>query len=457
MKKLLLLSMFAMSLQFLAAQDYKKVKNAILLGRIEDAKTEIDKMAADPKAQAKAETYMWKAKIYAAIFNNPQLNEKFPNAEAEADAAIKKYEELDPTFAVATANDGLTPYFDMYYSYIKQGSKLFETKEFLKAGGAFENAIKFIDLIISRKWSSVNIAMDTSTILYTAICYQNGKDLEKASSFYKRLAENKISDTNYVDVYRFLVDYYTRGKKDETQFYKYLALAKEVHPSLNTEWDDYEIDFIDSYSVKDKINMYAKEMAAGTLTENKYIQYGSAFANSKMRDDLDSATAAQYGEKALDAFKKAYALNNKNAIAAFNTGVIYYNNFGDMDDKVRDNIRSVQRINAEKPVEKDPKKKAAADAKAKAEAEPFLKANAALEAPIAKEVDQAIEWLEKAYTLLKDKSDRTNNEKSVINKSVDWLANLYAYKRDKIRGKDDAAFDKYEAKFKEFDALHSKF
>lgn len=457
MKKLLLLSMFAMSLQFLAAQDYKKVKNAVLLTRLEEAKTEIDKLLTDPKAQAKAETYMWKAKIYAAIFNNPQLNEKFPNAEAEAESAIKKYEELDPTFAVALANDGNTSYFDMYYSYIKKGSKFFDAKDFSKAGASFENALNYIDQIIARKWSSINIAMDTTTILYTAICYQNAKNLEKASVFYKRLADNKISDTNYIDVYRFLVDYYTRGKKDETEFYKYLALAKEVHPSLNTEWEEYEIDFIDSYSVKDKINMYAKEMAAGTLTENKYIQYGSAFANSKMRDDLDSATAALYGQKALEAFKKAYELNNKNAIAAFNTGVIYYNSFGELDDKVRDNIRSVQRINAEKPNEKDPKKKAAADAKAKAEAEPFLKANAALEAPIAQEVDQAIEWLEKAFTLLKDKADRTNNEKGVINKSVDWLANLYAFKRDKIRGKDNAAFDKYEAKFKEFDALHSKF
>ena len=39
------------------------------------------------------------------------------------------------------------------------------------------------------------------------------------------------------------------------------------------------------------------------------------------------------------------------------------------------------------------------EAKAKAEAEPFLKANAALEPSIAKQVDQAIEWLQKAYTI----------------------------------------------------------
>lgn len=457
MKKLLLLSMFAMSMQLATAQDYKKVQNALILGRVEDAKTEIDKLVADPKAQAKAETYMWKGRIYAAIFKSQQLNEKYPTAEAEAEAALKKYEELDPTYAIALAKDGLTAYFDMYTSFIRQGSNRFNAKDWANAGKSFVDGIRYIDQIIANKWTSNTIAMDTTSILYAAICFQNAKDLENASVYYKRIADNKVKDTNYIDVYRFLVDYYTRGKKDEAQFYKYLAVAKEVFPALDEEWESYEMDFIDTYDLKAKTDLYAKEEAAGTLTENKYIQYGSAFANAKMKDDLDSAAAALYNNKALDAFKKAYAKNDKNAIAAFNTGVIYYNNFGELDDKVRENIRTVQRINAEKPVEKDPKKKAAADAKAKAEAEPYLKANIALEIPIAQQVEQAIEWLEKAYTLLKDKATRTNNERSVINKSVDWLANLYSYKRDKVRGKDNAAFDRFEAKFKEFDALHSKF
>lgn len=474
MKKLLLLSIFAMSLLLATAQDYKKVQNAFLLGRVEDAKTEIDKMATDPKAQAKAETYMWKGKIYAAIFKNQQLSAKYPTAEADAEAALAKYEEMDSTYAVAKEKDGITSYFDMYAGFISQGSSRYnqiltriqndatyneneKLKDWANAGKSFVNGIRFIDKIIMNKWTSNSIGMDTTSILYAAICFQNAKELENAAVYYKRIADNKVKDSNYVDVYRFLVDYYTRGKKDETQFYKYLSVAREVFPALAEEWESYEMDFIDTYDLKAKTDLYAKEEAAGTLTENKYIQYGSSFANAKMKDDLDSATAAMYNSKAVDAFKKAYAKNNKNAIAAFNSGVIYYNSFGELDDKVRENIRTVQRINAEKPVEKDPKKKAATDAKVKAETEPYLKANAALEAPIAQQVDQAIEWLEKAYTLLKDKATRTNNERSVINKSVDWLANLYGYKRDKVRGKDNAAFDKYEAKFKEFDALHSKF
>ena len=72
-------------------------------------------------------------------------------------------------------------------------------------------------------------------------------------------------------------------------------------------------------------------------------------------------------------------------------------------------------------------------------------------------LDTAIEWLEKSYAILKNKTTRTNTEKSVINKTVDFLANLYTYKRDRVRGKDLKAFDAYEAKFKEYDALHAKY
>lgn len=457
MKKLFMLSMFAATLQFVTAQDYKKVQNALILGRVEDAKTEIDKLAADPKAQAKAETYMLKGKIYAAIFKSPELNAKYANAGAEAEAALKKYQEMDPTYAIAKEKDGIGAYFDMYFGFINKGTGSFNAKEWANAGESFANAIRYIDQIIVNKWTSNNLKMDTTSILYAAYAFQNAKKTTTAAEYYQRLADSKISDTNYVDVYRFLLDFYTNGKKDETQFKKNLALANEVFPDKNKEWESYEMDFIDTYDLKAKTEMYDREDAAGTLSENKYLLFGEAFANAKNKEDLDSATTAKYTDKSIEAFKKAYTKNNSNAIAAFNVGVVSYNTFASLDDMIRENIRSVQRINAEKPVEKDPKKKAAVEAKAKADAEPFLKANAALEPSIAKQVDQAIEWLQKAYTILKDKSSRTNSEKSVINRSVDWLANLYAYKRDKARGKDNAAFDAFEAKYKEFDALHNKF
>ncbi|HEX7691945.1 MAG TPA: hypothetical protein VF408_06135, partial [Sediminibacterium sp.] len=131
--------------------------------------------------------------------------------------------------------------------------------------------------------------------------------------------------------------------------------------------------------------------------------------------------------------------------------------FVELDDKYAANIRAMRDLNADKPVEKDPKKKAAAEAALKAKIDPLKAANAELEKPIHEKLDVAAEWLEKSYAILKDKADRNNVEKNVIGKSVDFLANIYQYKRDRARGKDEKAMEAYDAKFKVYDALHGKF
>lgn len=78
MKKLLLVAFFAVGLTALKAQDFKKVQTALLLNQVENAKTEIDKLMQEPKAQAKAEGWFWKAKVYAALFKDDKTREKYP-------------------------------------------------------------------------------------------------------------------------------------------------------------------------------------------------------------------------------------------------------------------------------------------------------------------------------------------------------------------------------------------
>ena len=235
-----------------------------------------------------------------------------------------------------------------------------------------------------------------------------------------------------------------------------MALGKEVYPKEN--WEDFEIEYIDqNYDLAGKTALYDEMDAAGTLTETKYLQFGDVFVSVRNNDGVDSVTIDKYNRKAIDAFKKAYGKNNNNAIAAFNVGVTYYNFFNLEDDKYAANIKKLQEINANKPVVKDPKKKAAADAEHKAKVDAIKNENAAIEKVSMENVDIAAEWLTKSYLILKDKTPRSNTEKSVINKSVDFIANIYYYKMGRVRGKDAKLFDQYEAKYKEFDALHSSF
>ncbi|MEO8173192.1 MAG: hypothetical protein ABI581_08925 [Sediminibacterium sp.] len=458
MKKLLLLAMFAGSMQLLHAQDLKKVQTSYILNKMDDAKTEIDKVMADPKQNTKTEALYWKAKVYSALYKEPNTRSKYPGIGLTADEAMKKYIAADPAFALVKEK-GAEPFFDMYSTAFGNGVKVFNEKKWEEASVAFASAVEYSDHIFQNKWSNAAIPFDTTSILYLAYAYQNSSKAPEAAKYYARLADAKVGGESYIDIYKFLANHYTITK-DEASFKKYIAIGKELYPKF--PWEEFEIDYMDqNLTLTQKSELYDKEDAAGGMSEVKYLQFGDIFVNAKSKEkNLDSLQIVKYTLKGGDAFKKAFAKNNQNAIAAFNVGVIYYNIFGEYDDSYAYNIRLMQALNtafADRPVDKDPKKKAANLAAQNAKLEPYKAANLVLEKPLMENLDISLEWLEKSYVILKDKANRNNVEKGIMNKAVDFLANLYAYKRDRLKGKDPKAFDLFEAKYKEYDALHGKF
>ncbi len=447
-----LLSIFILNIA--VAQDYKKVQTVLLLGKIEEAKVEVEKALADPKTKDKIEGWYWKARINAAIYKNEGLRVKYPTILEDANAAFKKYVELDPSYLLVKEK-GAEGFFDMYSTSFGKGIESFKAKNWPDASQAFESAVFYSDYIFKNKWSSSAAIFDTTSILYCGYSYQNAQKMEEAARHYTRLADKRVTGEGFADIYKFLVDHATKTK-NKLGFEQYLAIGKEVYPKEN--WEDFEIDYIDqNYDLTQKSAIYDERNAAGTLTENMYLQFGDVFVNAKHKEGVDSSLHDMYTKKAIDAFVKAYNKNSQNALAAYNAGIIYYNYFNLEDDKYAENIKKLQQINASKPVVKDPKKKAAADAEFKLKVDAIKTANSLVEKNAIENVDIAIEWLTKSYLVLKDKSPRSNTEKSVISKSVDFITNLYSYKMGRVRGKDPKAFDAYEAKYKEFDALHGTF
>ena len=201
------------------------------------------------------------------------------------------------------------------------------------------------------------------------------------------------------------------------------------------------------------MSLYEQKLAAGGLKERDFLMFGDMFMSGKTEDNPD-----KYINKAAEVYKKAYELNNKNFAAAFNIGIAYYNQFSILDEQTGKNIKALQNLNANKPAApKDPKKKVAFEAAFKAQQDSIKKLNVALEAPIKEKVDASIEWITKAYDAIKDKEKLERSEKGVASRSVDFLATLYAYKRDKARGKDQKASDEYDLKYNIYDKLHDKY
>lgn len=463
MKKIVVLSLLALTFQITQAQDFKKVETSALLGRYEDAKTELDKIMADPKALTKPETYLWKAKIYGAFNNDAKLQAKYPGAFKIADEAFTKYAELEPSLKFLKDKGHSDAASNLYSSAYKDGVRTFNNKMWDSAANYFKYAVKYSDILFSNKLLKNEAPFDTTSILYAGYSSQNAQKVDDAIKYYSRLMDANATEASFVELYKYVLLQHIK-KNNKAAFDKYLPLAKKAYPK--EEWDDYEAEFINkNFSLTDKVATYEKEAAAGTLTASKYLQYADVFVNipKEEKEKMDSLTQVGFQLKALNAYKKACELDPKDGIAHFNAGIIYYNLYGVYEDRTIENRKTLKDAVAAHVVEKDPKKKPAAEAKYKEQIDGIKKMNTDLEKPMTEMADGCISYIEKAYLILKDipnlanakdLTDKEKVEKSCLRKSVDFLANMYAIKRDKAAGKDPKAYDVYDAKYKLYDSLH---
>ena len=453
MKKLLGVLTIFLAMQTLQAQDFDKVKTNLLLGRTDDAKADYDKiLTKKANLVGTAAAYYWKSKIYSNYHKDAV---KYPNAYKEVKTAIDEYAKADPSLQIAKDN-GQEPFFDVYIYSFKNGVDSFNVKAWKGAATNFVNAVKYSDIIFTQGWASSKQKFDTTALIYAGYSSQNAGNIEETIFYYKRLLDNKIATAELIDVYRYLLIQLI-DKKDKVQFDNYLAMTAALFP--NESWVEYSTDYIDkNLNIDEKVLMFDKLVAGGSISELECQMFGDMFMAGKSAEGVSQDNSDKYIAKASEAYKKAYTMNNKNYAAAFNAGISYYNAFSVLDEKVSVNLKALQTINANKPVApKDPKKKLAFDAFYKAQLDSVRKINASFDAPIKDNVDAAIEWIDKAFNVIKDKEKLERSEKNVAIRSVDFLATLYSYKRDKVRGKDQKAFDEFDAKFNIYDKLHDKY
>lgn len=432
MKKVFLAFLLVTTALFATSQNYTPVLLSYTTAKFEEAKKEVDKLMVDPKAKDKAETYLWKLKVYSELYGDSSLNSKYPEAGKEALGALDKYMALEPGMKLLK-EDGLRAVSLLYGQAFNYGRSSFQKSDWNGAFNSFSMCQQVSEFIGKNGLTSTGkYTIDTTVVLYTAYSAQNAGKSNEAAVRYKALADYKIGDKEYEDIYKFILDYDTH-QKDEASFKKYLASAKETFPNSAALWNQFDMNYMSSNSsLLDIVAKYKADDAAGKLKEDDYITYAEAFASPDKSQlaQLDSNQQVNIKKAAAEAYEKAFNLNNGIGLYAFNAGVLYYSLFGELDDRYY-NYRG------ETP-----------DLKAKREA-------------IVKEQQEmgskSILWLEKSYNALKAKEPREKTEANSLNRSVDYLANLYLWKRDKSRGTNPKDYDAFDAKYKTFDGEHDKY
>jgi hypothetical protein len=454
-------TMFLMTLMLTAsAQDFKKVETGLLLNNFEVAKTEYEKaIAKKASLETTAEGYYWKSKIYTGLSKDPAA--KYPDAFDKLSKSLDDYIKSDPEFTFAIKS-GQEPFFEVYLKSFKDGVAYFGEKKWKEASTSFDKGVVLSDIIFSKGWSTNKQPFDTTTLMYAGYANQNAGNIDVALKHYQRMVEANMKAADLLDVYKYVLIQYidtTHFKNKEfkkAQFDKYFVFAEKAYPE--EKWFEFRADYIDkNLTAEEKVANYEAQISANTINETECQMYGDMFMASRNVDGLSDQKANFFLDKAADAYMRAYKLNTTNFAAAFNVGISYYNQYTVMDDQVGNNIRALQQLNANKPVApKDPKKKLAFDAAFKAQQDSIKKLNVVLDAPMKAKVDQAIEWIENAFNIIKDKATLSKTEKNVAARSVDFLATLYASKRDKNRA-NQKLYDELDAKFNKFDMLHDKY
>jgi len=401
----------------------------------EDAKKELDKWLASPKLKddEKASAYLWKLTVYSQLYIDSSLSPKYPDAREQALDAFNKYAAIEPSLKKLKEQNFAAGLGSLYSGSFEKGKAYFRDKDWENAYRYFAETERIGNILLSNKLSSTTATVDTVTVLYAGYSAQNAQHPDSAVIYYSKLADIKIADPDYEDIYKYLIQYYS-DKKDDANFKKYLALAKEVYPNDNSLWTQYEMsNMTANANLMDLLQKYQQDYVAGGMNEDKYIGYGEAFATTDKTqlDPLDSMQKLSLKMAAAQAFSKAFELNNTNGLYAFNSGVIYYSIYGELDDRY-----SAYRGEA---------------AALKAKRAEIAKMEMAY-------ADTASQWLEKAYTILKAKQDRTKNETTSLNRTVDYLANIYYWAREqtKING-NNKDYDKYDVLYKKYDAEHNTY
>ncbi len=431
MKRMFLFPVLVFSFFHVQSQDFKKVETAVILKQPETAKAELDKVMSDPKAQQKPEGLYYRAWIYSSFYKDPVLRAKYPNSEVTADEALKKYAQSDTAFA-QVKQYGAEPFFNIYSISFNEGIRTFNEKKWDSASHFFGLAAEYSEYIFKNKWSASTSTFDTTTVEYAGFANQNNNKPDEAMRFYEQIANHRIGGKEFMDIYRFMLDYYSKAKSND-KFKATLAETKELYPDQAAMWNQFEMqNLAQNANMDDILAKYKQEDAGGKLTEDQYVNYAETFAglNKAQLDKLDSLKQIDLKNNAADAYKKAFAINNTNGLYAFNTGVLYYSIFAQLDDRFY-NLKGES-------------------ASLKSQRDAVTKQQQEIAAT-------AIEWLEKGYTILKAKTTRDKNESNSLNRAVDYLANLFLWKRDKTKGVDPKNYDVYDAKYKQYDAEHNKY
>lgn len=425
MKRSIIASLLVASSLGLFAQATNKVKDLLKSNKVEEAKSEIDKVLANEKNAKDAEAWYVKSKVYSELANNTKLTTPVPNAREESFEAIKKYTELDTKKLISLTLDNYKPIMDVYQGYFKTGAAFYNNNNYADAYENFKKCLEVSKYMNEKGWS--NLKLDTSVVLYTGISAEKTGKKDEAAQYYGMLADAKATGEGMGEIYKWLADHYNT-KKDAANTEKYLNLGKTLYPK-DPFWASMELEMARENGDKKVLFTKYEENITKDPTNYLYIyNYGIELYKEAYKEDATQrpANSDELIAKAETNLKKVVELKPDYAPANLVLGQILYNQGVDLNTKSKEI-------------------KAPAGGKLKPEDQ---KKKDDMKAEMMKKFDAAIPYFEKVDQLLGSQGKLKMEEKSNLKDAYDLLITIYDQKgmKDKLKV--------YEEKFNSVDKAH---
>jgi hypothetical protein len=309
MRKFIFTAFLAFLTVGLYAQKIDDVKDLIGKAQWDQAKEKIDAYLANEKNATKAEGWYYKGVIYNELAKDEKYAASLGTLDGRMEAfnAFKKYIELDPKTVMMTLEQNVR-LFDIYNGYFDMGAKAFNSKNYADAYTYFKNASIVEDFVAGKGYEYNNFKfpqMDTSLIQNIALSALLAKNEDDAAVYYRKLADAKIKSEGFLEIYQFLVEYYTK-KNDMANRSKYLEIGRQLYPE-SPYWCEVELKGLED----DKQKLFAKydELISGSCKSYTLLyNYGAELFNYLYTQDKKPDDYLAQQTKLEDVLKAALAL-----------------------------------------------------------------------------------------------------------------------------------------------------
>ena len=412
MKKFSLITLLAIAVNIVVAQDIDEVKKFTFLMQTDKAqaakaKDVIDKFLTVEKNAKKPEGWFYKGYIYNQLSKDSSKTiEQSGELKAQAFEALKKYMEMDAK-AELLQDLNNSVFFDLYAAYYSDlGVKSYTDKNVAAANVNFKKALTVHDYIIANNIIGINgfklSALDTTLILYIGITANEIKKADEAAEYYKKLTDAGVSDVQYIDAYQAQAEYY-KSKKDNAAFADILSKGRKLFPKNEEYWMALEIEeAVEGVTKPAVFQKYEELMGKHPDSYTLPYNYGVELYHYIYSDEMKNANTDVYKAKLVETMKKVIAVKST-LDANFLLANFLYNNSIDISDEAR-------KLHGPKPDD--------------------LKKKKALNAESLKTMNDAIPYAEAVETIFAGLTKPKSSEKINLKQALVILKNIYEVKKD---------------------------